>query len=123
MKYVFRSAAGAGLGAGAAFTTRGATARGATVFGLFSAEEVRSTVRAFFGAATAFFATVFLAAFFAIFLAAFFPVFLGAFLATFPEAFLATRFAAFFTPRLLFAARFFAVAFLPERAGATFRAF
>src|SRR5258708_3252253 len=94
--------------------------RGATVFGLFSAEEVRSM--GFFGAATVFLATVFFAAFFA----AFFAVFLVVFFATFLEAFLATRFAvlpALFTPRLLFAARFFAVAFLPARAGATLRAF
>jgi len=59
-------------------------------------------------------------------LAAFLPDFLGAFFAAFLEAFLATRFAVlpvFFTPRLLFAARFFVAAFLPARAGAALRAF
>src|SRR5437879_11401472 len=100
------------------------------IFGLFSAEGVRSTVPGFFGAATAFLTTVFLAVFFATFLATFladfFAVFLGVFFAIFPGAFLAARFGvlpAFFTPRLLFAARFLAVAFLLALAGAALRAF
>ena len=72
------------------------------VFAAFLAEEVRSTVLAFFGAAPAFLAagvpaTLFFTAFFADFFAVFFTVFLDGFFAAFLEAFPATRFARYRT--------------------------